>query len=208
MYKILIKLDTKNPSIYHFYQIKNDQGEMIDYATSSKDEAKIMTLELIKKFGYKQLKVVQDEPFYINIIPDNDFEPFNEEEINDMLKLLEFTGQDDLVLTKRSDYSLDFKWGLRPEKLIPTYTINFDGDNVEFSQTSFTDVLEDSSVINEITFLVPSPSFHLIVKYDDKEESYGEGLPEWIQYIPLSENKGQLILTGINKDYNITVHLD
>lgn len=208
MYKILIKLETKHPYIYNFYTVKNPEGKNIEYSTDSLDDAKNTALLLMDVLGYGRIKVVEDKPYYLNVLADGICEDFTEEEKNDVLKALEYTGRKELILAKNSDYTIELVWGIRPERLIPVYDVTFEGENVSFEHDIIEGVVENNTIENIITFNDNVKAFHLKVQYDDITTEFTTGLPDWIHYIPLTPTQGKLILNGINKDYKITVIID
>ena len=67
MYKIMTKLHTKAESVYRYYMIRNDQGELVDFETEDREEAAEVALELLRRVGYLDLRVVDEQPYYIEV---------------------------------------------------------------------------------------------------------------------------------------------
>lgn len=68
MYKIMTKLHTVADSIYSFYMTKNDKEETIEYGVSTEKEAAEKALELLEKVGYADLRIIDDKPYYLDLI--------------------------------------------------------------------------------------------------------------------------------------------
>ena len=67
MYKIMTKMHTKREGIYRFLMVENENKQLVEFETDSRQAAEEMALSLLKKVGYADLRVVNDEPYYLEI---------------------------------------------------------------------------------------------------------------------------------------------
>lgn len=68
MYKILTKLHTVADNVWRFEMITNDKDEVVEYASMSKDEAAAKALELLGRVGYEDLRIMDDQSYYLDLI--------------------------------------------------------------------------------------------------------------------------------------------
>lgn len=69
MYKVMTKLHTGgNKNVFRFHMVTNDLGQTVEYAVNSLDEAAETALELLRKVGYDDLRIVDDKPYYLDLI--------------------------------------------------------------------------------------------------------------------------------------------
>lgn len=68
MYKILTKLHTVADNIWAFHMVANDNGEIVEYASMSKEEAAEKALSLLERIGCEDLRIVDDQSYYLNLI--------------------------------------------------------------------------------------------------------------------------------------------
>lgn len=70
MYKILTHLHTQSPGIYRFLIIDGQE-----YATNSLNAAMDKAEEILEQIGYRDIRIVDDQEFDINVGPDSGDEP-------------------------------------------------------------------------------------------------------------------------------------
>ena len=68
MYKIMTKLHTAAENIFGFYMVENDKEEKVEYQVKTKEEAAETALELLGKVGYDDLRIVDDQSYYLDLI--------------------------------------------------------------------------------------------------------------------------------------------
>lgn len=164
MYKIMTKLHTSADNIFAFYMIKNDNDALVEYSVNTAEEAAKQAMELLKEVGYSDLRIIDDQSYYLDLI-----------------------------------------YGKKPEPSENLYVLNFiEKEGVTITPNKVTDIKENSTVQVNIEFTEPIESFHLII--DEKE--YKTGLPNWIKYEDLEEQKGVLYFTGITRDHLIEIVID
>lgn len=164
MYKIMTKLHTTADNIFAFYMIKNDNDALVEYSVNTTEEAAKQAMELLKEVGYSDLRIIDDQSYYLDLI-----------------------------------------YGKKPEPAENLYVLSFvEKEGVIITPNKITDIKENSTVQVDIEFTEPVESFHLII--DEKE--YKTGLPNWIKYEDLEEQKGILYFTGITRDHLIEIVID
>lgn len=203
MYRILTKLHTQSPSIYRFYTVVNEQGEIVEYGTNNAEEAVQVVHDILSKVGYADLKIVDDRAFYVNI---TDVEDHNitDEEIQQALDLLARVGYKDLDLLHEASYDVEFHWGNRPEEEPEVYALNFEGVDVHFRKDFIDGILAGENVENTISFDYAPLSFHLKIDGEDTPE----GLPDWITYEVISDTAGILHFNNITSNHVIEIIID
>lgn len=65
MFKIITKLHTEDEDVYTSHCVRNQFGEKVEYMTKDKDEAAKVALSLLEKYGYADLKIIDDLPYYL-----------------------------------------------------------------------------------------------------------------------------------------------
>lgn len=68
MYKIMTKLHTLANNVWRFEMVTNDKEEIVEYASMSKDEAAEKALELLGRVGYDDLRILDDQSYYLDLI--------------------------------------------------------------------------------------------------------------------------------------------
>lgn len=200
MYKIMTKLHTQEESVYRYYMIYDEDNKLIEYATDDLDEVVETALELLRKVGYKDLRIVEDKPYYIEVEKTSDpgVTPLD---IKTATELLGIVGYDDLSLNHDANYDLIWNWGERPQPIEDTYILAFINDlKGVWTYSEINEIKAGESRINSLTIEGEYESFHLIVDgYDCRE-----GMPEWIEYI------GDLTFrfNNIQADHEIEVIVD
>ena len=132
------------------------------------------------------------------------------EEAQDMAKkLLGRVGYEDLKIVNDGPYHIEVKDGVEPEQPQSFYSIEIlmDEENeIECTATPnlIENIVENSSVNTGLVFNGLIPSFHLII---NGEES-ATGLPEWIDFRPLSATTGILYFNGVTDNYTIKIVID
>lgn len=203
MYKILTRLHTLKPGVFRFHMIQNEEGEWMDYQAETKEEAELEAIKILERVGCLDLKVVQEEPYYIDIKYDIDAD-FNEDnEEARALSLINYVGWGDLKISDNRPFSIDMIWGEREENKTRHY-INITSPNICQCEPRYMDnIVPGSSRSTTITFVQPVESFHLIINGEKCD-----GIPSWIDYMYLSDTQGVLTFNGIKKDYEIEVIVD
>lgn len=132
------------------------------------------------------------------------------EEAQDMAKkLLGRVGYEDLRIINDGPFYIEVKDGVEPQEPQSFYSINIimDEDNeVECTATPalIEDIVENSSVNTGLVFGDLIPSFHLIINGVESTA----GLPEWIDFKPLSATTGILYFNGVTDNYTIEIVID
>lgn len=65
MFKIITKLHTEDEDVYTSHRVRNQFGEKVEYMTKNKDEAAKVALSLLEQYGYADLKIIDDLPYYL-----------------------------------------------------------------------------------------------------------------------------------------------
>ena len=68
MYKILTKLHTATENIYAMHAVEDADGNMIEYTAETGEEAAEVALALLGKIGYEDLRIVDDQSYYLELI--------------------------------------------------------------------------------------------------------------------------------------------
>ena len=141
MYKILTKLRTKYNTVYSFHTVKQEDGTVVEYVSDDLEEVKATTIELLKQVGYKDVRIVEEKPFYIEIdnVADSTIQ---DKDIQQMLELMEYIGSDDLILTNDASYNVSLYFGSKEEEKAPTHTVEVQ-TNEFFVVTPTNIVVED-----------------------------------------------------------------
>ena len=190
MYKILTKLRTKYNTVYSFHTVKQEDGTVVEYVSDDLEEVKATTIELLKQVGYKDVRIVEEKPFYIEIdnVADSTIQ---DKDIQQMLELMEYIGSDDLILTNDASYNVSLYFGSKEEEKAPTHTVEVQ-TNEFFVVTPTNIVVEDGGTASfEIKMDDSVNRFNIQIN----GEEFKEGLPSYITY----EN-GTLIINDIHND--------
>ena len=179
MYKIMTKLHTKAESVYRYYMIRNDQGELVDFETEDREEAAEVALELLRRVGYLDLRVVDEQPYYIDVEKTED-PGVLDKDIENAEKLLGIVGYDDLYLNHDAKYDVIWHWGIKPQPIEETYALTFVNDlQGSWDYPEALEVRTGESRTNHLTMEGEYESFHLIIDgYDCRQ-----GMPEWVEYL-------------------------
>lgn len=68
MYKIMTKLHTTRDNIFAFHMVYNDNDELVEYAVDTPEEAANEALKLLGRVGYEDLRIVNDDPYYLELV--------------------------------------------------------------------------------------------------------------------------------------------
>ena len=193
MYKILTKLHTHRDGIHVFHMIQDENKQWIEYATDSQEEAKEMALSLLKKVGYKDLRIVDDKDYYVEI--DNVAnELITSKEIEQAEDLLQCVGYGDLYLSNDAQYDVQLYWGKKPEEEKPVYTITVQAPEGFIVVPYTSTVTQGDSATFTIGFTTQIQNFHFKINGQD----FPEGIPSYIKY-----DKGVVTIENVQSDLAI-----
>jgi hypothetical protein len=196
MYKILTRLCTRTHDVYRFLTIDGEE-----YATDSLDEVKEKTLEVLDKLGYENVRIVDDKDYYIDITS-YATEEINEEDVEELRKLLGRVGTDYLELSCVGSYDTNLFWGKRPEEEPTVYSISLEVTEPMVAIPHYvTNIKEYDDVEFQLEGIDKEASYHLVVdglKCDT-------GIPSWIKF-NLQENK--IIVMNVMSDHVIEIIKD
>lgn len=195
MYKILTHLHTQSPMVYRFYT-KNG----VEYATDSLDEAKETAKEVLKNIGYKDLKIIDDKDFYVEVTSYSN-EEITENEIDMLEQLLGNVGTDNLSLSNVGDYEIDIIWGKEPEQEIPKYKVSFEVPEDMTVEPTEVEVEDGNAASFKLSSEADECSFHLTIN----GENFKEGLPQWIVY---KADTKELTINDIHSDLAVVLIRD
>lgn len=195
MYKILTHLHTHSPEVYRFYTVN---GEV--YATDSLDEVAKVSKEILKKIGYKDLKIVDDKDYYVEVTSYSN-EEIGTEDIERLEQLLDSVGTSNLTLSNVGDYETEIVWGKKPEPETPKYKVNFEVPEGITVEPAKVEVEEGNTASFKLSFEMEEYSFHLVVN----EEDFKEGLPQWITY---RADIKELTINNIHSDLAVVLIKD
>lgn len=68
MYKIMTKLHTTRENVFAFHMVTNDKGETVEYSVTTLEEAADKALELLERIGYADLRIADDQSYYLDLI--------------------------------------------------------------------------------------------------------------------------------------------
>ena len=172
MYKILIRLKTYHPWIYSFY---TENGEV--YETSSFEEVEAKTMEILENIGNADVKVIKDHDFYVKVTEYHN-EVIDEKDVERLEQLLTTCGYGKVTLSNVGDYKTKIIWGTKPEKDIPTYTVELmTSSGIEIASPK-REVKEGSDAIFELQIEDDVQSFHISIN----GEVFSSGLPSYVEY--------------------------
>lgn len=191
MYKIMTKLHTSKENVFGFHMVTNDNEEKVEYQVKTKEEAAETALDLLGRVGYEDLRIVDDQSYYLDLIYGK--KPIPEENL--------YT----LTIVGPSVLHAELKYD---EPNVISYSMGEGNSIGEVINTSAVlkveGIKENETVSTRISFDIPVQSFHLVI--NDKE--YKTGLPKWISYEEENKNTGILSFHGITRDYIIEVIID
>ena len=200
MYKIITKMHTLRNGIGRYHMVPDENGNLIEFATDDKEQAKSEALKILKKVGYNDLRIVDEQDFYIeieNVIDNN----ITDDDISEAEKILGNIGYEDLYLTNDADYNINLIWGKKHEETTPTYTVRVEATTPIVVTPSETEVEEHGNVEVMISSAEKMRAYHLVI---NGEECIA-GIPDWIEFELLDEYSDKAILKDITQDYTIVV---
>lgn len=203
MYKILTKMHTERDGVYRVYMIEDDKGCLVEYSTDNKDEVVSTALEILKRVGCADLKIVEDCPYYLeikNVIDNN----ITTDDIEHAEELIEQVGYRDLYLINDADYDVQLIWGEKPETETPIYVVSLEAPEGMIVTPDFAEVEEHGSVEVTVTSAEKMGPYHLIIN----GEECSSGIPSWITFELIDDYSGKAILSDITQDYNIIIVAD
>lgn len=205
MYKILTRLHTQSPGVFRYHMISDDAGHLSEFQAETLEEVELEVIKILEKVGCYDLRVVEEQPYYIDLEYSEDPDFNGENEAIAALKMLNFVGWKDLRISDNKPFAIELIWGTRPEEEGPYYTISIMAPEGTVVEPSYLEGIgEGCSRSAKITFPEDFNSFHFII---DGEES-STGIPEWIDYEPLNMNEGIITFQGINSDHVIEIVVD
>lgn len=200
MYKIITKMHTLRDGIGRYHMVSDENGNLIEFATDDKEQAKIEALKILKKVGYNDLRIVDEQDFYIeieNVIDNN----ITADDITEAEKILGNIGYEDLYLTNDADYNISLIWGKKHEGTTPIYTIKVEATAPIVVTSSEIEVEEHGDVELIISSTEKMGAYHLVIN----GEECITGIPDWIDFELLDNYSGKVILKDITQDYVIIV---
>lgn len=203
MYKILTKLHTSKPGVFHIHMVKNADGEWVEYQAETKDEVELEALKLLKHIGCDDLRVIVEEPYYVDLQYEEDPDFNEQDEKAKVLGLIKHTGWGDLKISDNKPFSIDMIWGVREEVVVRHTITMITPENCVCEPMKLESIIPGSSRSLTVTFTEPVKSFHLIV---NGEECLG--IPPWIDYIYLTDTQGVFTFNSITNDYEVEIVVD
>lgn len=200
MYKIITKMHTLRDGIGRYHMVPDENGNLIEFATDDKEKAKSEALRILKKVGYNDLRIVDEQDFYIeieNVIDNN----ITVDDITEAEKILGNIGYEDLYLTNDADYNINLIWGKKHEETTPTYIVRVEATTPIVVTPSETEVEEHGNVEVMISSAEKMRAYHLVIN----GEECITGIPDWIEFELLDEYSGKAILKDITQDYTIVI---
>lgn len=205
MYKILTRLHTQSPGVFRYHMISDDAGNISEFQAETLEEVELEVIKLLEKLGCYDLRIVVEQPYYIELEYNEDPDFIGEKEAATALKMLNFMGWGDLRISDNKPFSVELFFGKRPEEEGPYYTLSITApENCLIEPALIEDIGPGCSKTAKITFPEEYTSFHILV--DGKEQN--SGIPDWIEYEPLSSTEGILTFQGINTNHTIEIVLD
>lgn len=68
MYKVMTKLHTTRENVFAFHMVTNDKGETVEYSVTTLEEAADKALELLERIGYADLRIADDQSYYLDLV--------------------------------------------------------------------------------------------------------------------------------------------
>jgi hypothetical protein len=206
MYKIITKMHTLRDGVGRYHMILNDEGNLVEFATDDKEEAKLEALKILKKVGYNDLRIVDEQDFYIevnNVIDNN----ITADDIVEAEKILGKVGYEDLYLTNDADYDIELKWGIKPEGEQTTFTVTIvDNGEITAVPWEITDIPEHGEVQFRIQPKDPDNilGFHLFIN----GVICDAGIPDWLGIETFDDSTVTLTVKDITQDIALSVQFD
>ena len=166
MYKIITKMHTLRDGIGRYHMVPDENGNLIEFATDDKEKAKSEALRILKKVGYNDLRIVDEQDFYIeieNVIDNN----ITVDDITEAEKILGNIGYEDLYLTNDADYNINLIWGKKHEETTPTYTVRVEATTPIVVTPSETEVEEHGNVEVMISSAEKMRAYHLVINGEE-----------------------------------------
>jgi hypothetical protein len=185
--------------------ISDDAGNISEFQAETLEEVELEVIKILEKVGCYDLRIVEEQPYYIDLeySEDPDFDGESEGEV--ALRMLNFVGWRDLRISDNKPFTIELIFGTRPEEQPSHYTLTITApEDCIVEPNEFTDIVAGCSRNAKITFPENWCSFHMII---DGEEA-NEGNPSWIEYEPLTNTEGVLTFQGINTNHTIEIVLD
>lgn len=205
MYKILTRLHTQSPGVFRYHMISDDSGHLMEYQAETLEEVELEVIKILEKVGCYDLRIVEEQPYYIDLEYSEDPDFDGESEGEAALRMLNFVGWRDLRISDNKPFTIELIFGTRPEEQPSHYTLTITApEDCIVEPNEFTDIVAGCSRNAKITFPENWCSFHMII---DGEEA-NEGNPSWIEYEPLTNTEGVLTFQGINSDHTIEIVID
>lgn len=205
MYKILTRLHTQSPGVFRYHMISDDNGNLSEFQAETLEEVELEVIKILEKVGCYDLRIVEEQPYYIDLEYSEDPDFIGENEAMAALKMLNFTGWGDLRISDNKPFTIELIFGTRPEEEGTYYTLSIIAPETCLVEPALIEGIEPGcSRTAKITFQEEFTPFHILV--DGEEQT--NGIPDWIEYEPLSSTEGVLAFQGINNDHTIEIVLD
>ena len=205
MYKILTRLHTQSPGVFRYHMISDDAGNISEFQAETLEEVELEVIKILEKIGCYDLRVIEEQPYYIDLEYSEDPDFNGEKEAEAVRKMLNFIGWKDLRISDNKPFIIELTWGTRPEEIGPSYRITLTATEGTIIEPSYLDCVgEGCSRSAKVIFPEDFEAFHFIID----GEVISSGIPEWIDYEPLSMNEGIITFQGINSDHIIEIVVD
>lgn len=206
MYKIITKMHTLRDGVGRYHMVPDESGKLIEFATDDKEQAKLEALKILKKVGYNDLRIVDEQDFYIEIenVVDNNI---TADDIIEAEKILGKVGYEDLYLTNDADYDIELKWGIKPEGEQTTFTVTIvDNGEITAVPWEITDIPEHGEAQFRIQPKDPDNilGFHLFIN----GVICDTGIPNWLDIETFDDATVTLTVTDITQDIELLVQFD
>lgn len=203
MYKILTKLHTSKPGIFHMHMVQNADKKWVEYQAETKDEVELEALKILKHVGCDDLRVIVEEPYYVDLQYEEDPDFNEEDEKAKVLGLIKHTGWGDLKISDNKPFSIDMIWGVKEEEVVRHTITMITPENCVCEPQMIENITPGTSHSLAVTFTEPVVSFHLIINGEECA-----GIPDWIDYIYLTDTQGVFTFNSINNDYEVEIVVD
>lgn len=206
MYKIITKMHTLRDGIGRYHMILNDDGNLVEFATDDKEEARLEALKILKKVGYNDLRIVDEQDFYIevnNVIDNN----ITEEDVNEAEKILGNVGYEDLYLSNDADYNIDLHWGVKPEPGQDVFTVSIlDNGEITAVPWEIANIPAHGEAVFRIQPRDPENilGFHLFIN----GVACDTGIPEWLTIETFDDSTVTLTVKDVTQDITLSVQFD
>lgn len=190
MYKIMTKLHTTRENVFAFHMVSNDINEKVEYSVKTKNEAAEMALELLGKVGYEDLRIVDDQSYYLDLIYGR--KPVPVENFYTLTLVSPSFFHTELAYIEDKTESKEN--GEAGYSDIPEPDNTLIVDSIRLNETVSVNIKLDHEV----------QAYHFIIN----DVEYKTGLPKWITYEEFDNTSGRLTFNGITRDYYIEVIVD